>query len=204
MRAQLAILPIVIVWVALLLGQHTCSVDYNALNTQQQTLFMKYGQTHSTKWTDLNCSEQLEFAGATQAIGNWWKFEPMSPSPQPGLEQVIAVDEVHGEAANAPSEAQFNLEVTWKPRADTVFGNAWKWSGHLAWLHPGQYGYQQNRNGNPFLGLVVLFDETNHSKGQFHVGLRSFFGHFSPDNGDIAKHYTAYCKWYGSIPGYKP
>lgn len=185
-------------------GPQKAAVDYAKLNTQQQSLFSAYRQAHNRNWDDLNSSEQVEFAGATQAIGDWWKFEPGIPLPQPGLERTVAINEVHGKIPNAKSEDQFNLEVTWTAQSDHAFRNASNWSVHIPVFHSGQHGYQQNKNGDPFLGLVVLFGNDDQTKGQFHVGMRGFPGHFFPDNGNVAKNYQKYSDWYGPIDGYDP
>ena len=90
------------------------------------------------------------------------------------------------------------------PGADNQF-KAQGWWRHVAILHPGQYGYQENRDGNPFLGLVVLFpDKKEEQSGQFHIDFRSWFSHYCPDNGNIAANYKTYVRWYASIPGYTP
>jgi hypothetical protein len=44
----------------------------------------------------------------------------------------------------------------------------------------------------------VLFNK-DETSGQFHIGFRSIFDHYFPENSDITKNYTLYCKWYGAI-----
>jgi hypothetical protein len=63
---------------------------------------------------DLSSSEQLEFAGATQALSNWCLSDPECKSfvlkhPQPSLSQIIKITTVNGSIAGAASPDQFNL-----------------------------------------------------------------------------------------------
>jgi hypothetical protein len=140
----------------------------------------------------------LEYAGGTQALFK----APVSLPPCEGLSQIPAVKAIWGNRPDLYSAQQFHLDVGWSAEAHDAFKNLPGWGTHIALLHPGQFGYQENRNGNPFLGLVVLFDSGNPANGQFHVGFRSLFSHYRPDNGNIAKNYKKYCAWYGQIDGY--
>jgi len=180
------------------------TVDFSRLNARQRSLFGTYVKSHPTaKWDGLSASEQVEFAGATQALDDWWQFEPNAqPRPQPGADQIASIDEIHGQIANASSASQYNLEVKWGAGAKVAFQHAWEWGQHFSILHPGEGGYQQNKNGDPFLGIVVLFGDTDPRQGQFHIGFRGFPGHYFADNGNIAKNYASYCSWYGEIKGY--
>jgi hypothetical protein len=180
------------------------TVDFSRLSSLQKSLFAAYQKSHSNaKWEALISSEQLEFAGATQSLDKWWQFEPMAqPRPQPGADRIAAVDEIHGQIANASSAAQYNLEVKWGGGADSAFQHAWGWGPPISVLHPGMRGFQQNKNGDPFLGVVVLFNDSNSNQGQFHIGFRGFPGHYFADNGNVARNYPSYCAWYGKIEGY--
>lgn len=161
-----------------------------------------YFSNHSGNWDSLNASEQLEFAGATQALDSWPRFTPGMPTSQPGLNELVVVDAIHGAIRNAPSQDQFNLEVEWTPQAKRAFASASGWGTHQSQLHPGMHGYQQNKDGDPFLGIVVLFSDGDIIKGQFHIGFRTVFGHYFPNNGNIAANYGKYCDWFGNIEGY--
>jgi hypothetical protein len=177
------------------------------LDARQNGLFLGYpgadvGGPPSFWEKDLDVSQRVEFAGGTMAIcgyentGNW--------------KAIQAVMKIHGEDPNAPSAQQFNLEVKWEKDAASRLSKLPDWSEHIALLHPGQYGYQENRDGNPFLGLVVLFDEKptdpNQPTGQFHIGFRSLWGHYEPANGKISDkdNYQRFKQWYGPIGNYEP
>lgn len=182
-------------------------VSYDVLDARQQSLFMTYPGVNATNardaWTKtLNLSQRVEFAGGLQAIE---KIE------QANKWQVIAtVTKIHGSEPSAPSEQQFNNEVVWNKDAETHFEGLPCWSEHIALLHPGQHGYQENRDENPFLGMVVLFDDAPHDPnrpgGQLHIDFRSFFSHYFPENGDIgnSENYVLYKKWYGYIDSFVP
>jgi hypothetical protein len=180
----------------------THTVEYSKLNSKQQTLASGYLSAANKQWGDLHPSEQVEFAGATQGIGTWWQFEPEAQPPQPGLEQVTAVAVIRGDVPGAPSPKQFNLQVSWNQQSENAFAHGWAWGKHASQLHPGYHGYNQNKAGDPFLGIVTLFCDHDASKGQIHIDLRDTFGHYLPDNANIAKNYREYCAWYGKIDGY--
>jgi len=151
-----------------------------------------------TLWSSLDDSQRLEYAGGTQALSK----APVPPPPCAGLSQIPSVSTIWGSRPDLPSAEQFHLDVGWSTGARDAFKNLPGWGTHIALLHPGQFGFQENRDGNPFLGLVLLFDSENSEHGQFHIGFRSFFSHYRPDNGNIAKNYKKYCAWYGQIDGY--
>jgi hypothetical protein len=183
----------------------TLGVDYGKLSGRQQTLFQSYsGCSASTclqEWQKLTSSEELEFAGGTQALAT----VKLEPTPTNGLSEVDSVSKIHGSEPSQPSQNQFNVETNWELNAPNQFKNVPGWSKHIAILHKGQYGYQENREGDPFLGLVVLFDKKpDPKKGQFHIDFRSWFAHYCPDNGNIAANYDEYVAWYDKIPGYSP
>jgi len=182
-------------------------VSYDVLDSRQQALFLAYPGVNpsnpQTFWTGtLDLSQRVEFAGGVRAIEETEKAH--------NWQTIFSVVKIHGSEPNAPSEQQFNNEVTWNPDAARHFKSIPCWSEHIAVLHPGQYGYQQNEDGNPFLGLVVLFDESpadpNHPGGQFHIGFRSFFSHYEPENGDIGNpdNYKLYARWYGYLDSFVP
>src|SRR5207249_5363479 len=107
-----------------------------------------------------------------------------------------------------PSQDQFNVELNWTSAA-LLMKDLPGWSDHIAVLHDHQFGYQENRDGNPFLGLVTLFDNQpppGTLPGQFHIGFRSFFAHYSRVNGDIGDHfnYECYCDWYKQFDSFQP
>jgi len=183
-------------------------IAYSMLDSRQSELFLTYPGVNSgnagTVWQapPFDLSQRVEFAGGTQAMeevekaANWRAIE--------------TITKIHGSEPNQPSEQQFNIEVTWDKLAASRFESLPHWSTHIALLHPGQYGYQQNQEGNPFLGMVVLFDEKpsnpDQPGGQFHIGFRSFFGHYEPENGDIGNpdNYKLYAQWYGYIGNFVP
>jgi hypothetical protein len=197
-------LGLLLITASLTMGQ-TIGVDYGKLSARQQSLFQAFsGCSSSTcpqEWQKLTSSEQLEFAGGTQALGTI----QLQPTPTNGLDMVDGVRKIHGSEPSQPSQNQFNVETNWQPSAPNQFKHATGWSKHIAILHKGQYGYQENRDGDPFLGLVVLFDKKPSPRtGQFHVDFRSWFAHYCPDNGNIAVNYDEYVEWYGKLPGYSP
>lgn len=182
------------------------TVDFSQLSPESKTLFSTCcGAQDVKKWSDLGDTQQLEYAGVTQALQNWAKFEPDAGSPKPGLETLSGVDVVCGSIEEAPSADQFNLHVKWEPGAEKKFGDA-QWGTHIPWLHPGMHGYQQNVDGDPFLGLVVLFpdkdDPERENDGQVHIDFRDFPGHYFPANGDLSQNYSYYCDWYGKLEAY--
>jgi hypothetical protein len=183
----------------------TIGVDYAKLSAQQQALFQSFSGCSSSacpgEWQKLNSTEQLEFAGGTQAL----QIVQLQPTSLNGLDAVESVLHIHGSEPSQPSEKQFNVETNWKSGAPNQFEDAPGWSPHIAVFHPGQYGYQENREGNPFLGLVVLFDKhPDVQSGQLHIDFRSWFAHFCSDNGNIAANYKKYAQWYGPLQGYSP
>jgi hypothetical protein len=178
------------------------SVDYMQLSQRQMALASAYFSEHAGNWDGLDSSEQLEFSGATQALETWPQFTPGVPTGQPGLTELVAINAIHGAIRNAPSQDQFNLETEWAAQAKKAFATASGWGSHVSLLHPGMHGYQQNRDGDPFLGIVVLFSDANITIGQFHIGFRTGFGHYFPNNGNIATNYGEYCDWFGTIEGY--
>jgi len=170
-------------------------------------LFLAYPGVDATNaknvWKSiLNVSQRVEFAGGVQAI------EEIEQTNK--WQAILSVAKIHGSEPDAPSEQQFNNEVVWNKDADAHFQSLPCWSVHIALLHPGQHGYQENRDGDPFLGIVVLFDDSpadpNKPGGQFHIGFRSFFSHYFPENGDIGNsdNYARYQKWYGYIDSFVP
>ena|SRR2546425_4372512 len=182
-------------------------VAYNVLNPRQEGLFLIYPgvspANSSNFWMrSLSLSQRVEFAGGTQAIGQTEKAH--------GWQALATVTKIHGSDPSASSEQQFNTEVIWNQDAPSHFEKLPCWSEHIALLHPGQFGYQENREGSPFLGLVVLFDENSANptqpSGQFHIGFRSFFGHYEAENGDIGNsdNYKLYESWYGYIDSFLP
>ena len=197
-------LGLLLITASLTMGQ-TIGVDYGKLSARQQSLFQAFsGCSSSTcpqEWQKLTSSEQLEFAGGTQALAT----VQLQPTPTNGLDVVDGVWKVHGSEPSQPSQNQFNVETKWQLSAPNQFKHATGWSKHIAILHKGQYGYQENRDGDPFLGLVVLFDKKPSPRtGQFHIDFRSWFAHYCPDNGNIAVNYDEYVEWYGKLPGYSP
>lgn len=182
-------------------------VPYSDLNPRQIDLFQTYpGVTASSApafWSgSLNLSQRIEFAGGTRVLVNLetahhWRA-------------LLGVTGVFGDDPAASSANQFNNQVVWAKDAAAHFSNLRGWSPHLALLHPGQYGYQENRDDNPFWGVVVLFDENPSDPdkvcGQFHIDFRSLFGHYEPENGDIgnAENYKRYRAWYGPLANFEP
>lgn len=183
-------------------------ISYKALDTREHGLFLNYPHVTAANakayWLDpLNLSQRVEFAGGLQAIQLAVEKADNSPA-------LIAVTNILGSDPSASSEQQFNNEVIWEKDAAARIKKLPHWSEHIALLHPGQCGYQENRDGNPFLGLVVLFDTKPANPmqpgGQFHIGFRPFFGHYEAENGDIgnAENYKLYTAWYGYIGDFVP
>ena len=80
----------------------------------------------------------------------------------------------------------------------------WGALSSLAQLHPGEYGYDQNKWNDSLLGLVVLFKRSDSKQGQFHIGFGDIPDHYSADaNSNIEKNYPDYCLWYGEIVPYQ-
>jgi hypothetical protein len=182
-------------------------ISDTVLDARQNELLLTYPTVNSgnasTFWQgSLNLSQRVEFAGGTQALeevekaNNWHAIQ--------------SVNLIHGSEPTEPSAHQFNTEVTWDKLAPEHFKSLPHWSEHIALLHPGQYGYQQNQEGNPFLGIVVLFNngvsDTGQLGGQYHIDFRSLFGHYFPENGDIGNpdNYKSYVDWYGYIDNFVP
>ncbi len=180
------------------------NIPYEKLSACQEKKFETFHTgalvPGSQTWKSIDDSRRLEYFGGTQALNT----VEIATRPCMGLEQLSSIQEIHALEPDAASAEQFNLVVNWLPGGDKAFGSANGWSGHLAWLHPGQYGYQENREGNTFLGLVVLFNKDEPKVGQFHIGFRSGLSHYFADNGNIEKNYKRYRKWYGEIEGYLP
>lgn len=182
-------------------------IAYSALDSRQQGLFLGYpsvtASNASAYWLKpINLSQRVEFAGGIQAM------EQVEKAGK--LQTVGTVTNIRGSEPSSTSEDQFNNEVVWDKDAPVRISKLPDWSEHIALLHPGQYGYQENRDGNPFLGLVVLFDQNlanpMQPTGQFHIGFRSWFGHYEAENGDIgnADNYKLYATWYGYIGSFVP
>jgi len=178
-------------------GQQQPNIDYGALKPCQTQRFLATGQSG---WNSLEDSQRLQFAGGTQSLNTI----TVASSPCKALTEISGSRAIFGSIPDTASAAQFHIEVKWTPDAEQVFASIKGWQPHLAWLHPGQHGFQENRSGNPFLGIVVLFDDDDKTGGQFHIGFRSLFWHYFADNGNIAKNYRKYCQWYGQIDGYAP
>jgi hypothetical protein len=178
------------------------SIRYDKLSDCQRDLFGTFHKGSTTPgqvtWLSLEDSQRLEYTGGTQALNTIL----VPPPPCHAMSRLLSVDAIWGNLPNRPSADQFHLDVKWSSGADGVFKGIPGWDLHIAWLHPGQYGFQENRDGNPFLGLVVLFGSDKPQQGQFHIGFRSAFAHYVPNNGNIAKNYKKYCAWYGRIDGY--
>lgn len=185
---------------------------YSYLSPEQKALFQSSYTPASCNptdvWGNLSASQRLEFAGGTQALyslGN-----PLIASAVKGLDLDAYLnmdpDEtpIVGSVKDAQSQYQFHIDVTWTDTAADSFKHLKGWTEHISLLHPGMYGYQQNKDDIYSDGVVVLFkkyDPTN--TGQFHIDMR-FFDHFAVDNGNIAANYPTYSGWYGAIPGYSP
>jgi hypothetical protein len=150
--------------VGTLSAQQPPNIDYAALKPCQTARFLTTGQKG---WTSLDDSQRLQFAGGTQSLNTI----ATASSPCNSLTEISSSRTIFGSISDAPSAAQFHIDVKWTPEAEQVFAGIKGWKPHLAWLHPGQHGFQENRNGNSFLGIVVLFDDDHKTMGQFHVGL---------------------------------
>jgi len=183
------------------------NLPFSVLDTRQTALFEKYPgvqpQNAPAFWANtLDQSQRVEYAGGTRVV--------VKVETDHRWQAIEAVAGIHGNEPNASSAEQFNTAVIWAKDAASHFSELPNWSMHWALLHPGQYGYQENRDGNPFLGMVVLFNEhpADPAKvdGQFHIDFRSFFGHYEAENGDIGDkdNYQLYKRWYGPIPGFEP
>ena len=119
----------------------SAQVPYAALLSDQQDKF-------KTSCPSLHCdapalwkshidSEQLEFAGGTQAM------RTVALEPQvTGLQQLQKIDAIVGSVQGAPSQDQFHITVRWIPNAANLFSAADGWSEHPTWFHRGQFGYQ--------------------------------------------------------------
>jgi hypothetical protein len=180
------------------------ALPYTALDPRQAGLFGAYpgvaAGSAAAFWTSsLNLSQRVEFAGGSRAV--------MAAEAARGWQDILAVTKISGSDPNDPSADQFNIEVVWSKDAAAHFKALPHWSDHIALLHPGQYGYQENRDENPFWGIVVLFNQDpadpNKVDGQFHIDFRSLFGHYEPENGDIENqdNYQRYKSWYGGPIG---
>jgi hypothetical protein len=183
------------------------NLPYAALTARQAALFDAYpgvaAGNPEASWTNaLDLSQRVEFAGGSRAV--------MAAEAARGWQDILALVKINGSDPHAASADQFNTEVLWSKDAAGHFKQLPDWSEHLALLHPGQFGYQENRDGNPFWGIVVLFDENpadpNKVDGQFHIDFRSLFGHYEAENGDIGNkdNYQRYKIWYGRIGAFEP
>jgi hypothetical protein len=179
------------------------NLDYGLLTDAQKKLAAE------AVWKGWSPSQQLQYAGGTQALANWCALDPrckasLTAHLEPGLEQVNTVQIVNSTVQNAQSADEYNIEVFWQPGADKCFENAFGWGTHMAQLHKGMYGYDQNKWNDSFLGLVVLFDRNDSKKGQFHIGFGDGVDHYSAGaNSNIEQNYRDYCGWYGTIKGFK-
>src|SRR5882762_6560331 len=180
----------------------TSTIPFSDLASDQQSLFKTYRPAEDPRkvWDELqDLSKQVEFAAGTRAL-----------EQACGLPKCVdSLKDIHGDLGNSSlSVNQFNVEVNWTQAALSL-EQLPGWSDHLAVLHQNQFGYEENRDGNPFLGLVVLFDEKHpldKIPGQFHIGFRSWFAHYNRVNGNIGDYfnYECYCEWYGQFDGFKP
>jgi hypothetical protein len=178
------------------------NVAYNKLSDCQHARFETLtGSPPGQKtWESvLDDSQRLQYAGGTQALNTVDIQFPICK----GLGELSTVKAIFGSRPNQPSADQFNIQTGWMKDADGKFKSVQNWSGHISWLHPGQYGYQENRDGSPFLGIIVLFNQNQADVGQFHIDFRTF-RHYGADNGNIGKNFKTYCRWYGEINGYLP
>lgn len=182
------------------------NVEYSMLTPRQAALFQAYpgvtAQTASAFWEDsLNLSQRIEYAGVTRAL--------LEVETAHQLRALLGVTAIHGDEPGS-SASQYNNQVVWSRDAAARFSKLRGWSAHIALLHPGQYGYQENRDGNPFWGMVVLFDEKpenpDRPTGQVHIDFRSAFEHYQPVNGDIGnqENYQRYSAWYGPLANFQP
>ncbi len=178
----------------------TAKLPFAVLDTEQQTLFKTYrpAVNPDRAWDDLTLPQQIEFGGGTRVVAFGCRL----------VGCVQSVKEIHGDEPSQPSEDQFNVEVLWDPKALSQ-KDLPGWSKHIALLHKGQFGYQENRDHNPFLGLVVLFDKQHPVEvihGQFHIGFRSWFAHYNLVNGNIGDrfNYACYQRWYSKFDDLQP
>ena len=180
-------------------------VDFRQLNPTQFTLLDSSQDLQRKRWESLSPSEQLEFAGVTQALSDYYQelLLRLAVEHPPSLEEVLKVTAINGSEKGEASASQFNLEVGWTANAKGLFGqDKSHWWTHLAWLHPGYHGYTQIKYWDPFLGLVVLFYDKDVTNGQIHIDFRDLIWHFFPNNGNIAANYDYYCAWYGPLKAY--
>ena len=182
-------------------------LPYAELTPAQSALFAAYPDVTAANaeafWTStLNLSQRVEFAGASRAV--------MAAEAAHGWQDILAVTKISGSDPDTSSADQFNTEVVWSKDAAAHFKSLPNWCEHIALLHPGEFGYQEDRDGNPFWGIVVLFDkdpaDPTKVAGQFHIDFRSAFGHYEAENGDIGNrdNYQRYRLWYGPIGTYEP
>jgi len=181
----------------------TAKLPFDVLSGDQVYILSTYlpdRTTHSNPeelWNKLNLSQQVEFGAGTRALD-------LACNLRHCIEQVLAINGDKGQGM--PSENQFNVWVAWRRDALDILK---RWGKHISVLHPGQFGYQENRDGNPFLGIVALFDEEHppeYIRGQFHIGFRSWFGHYHAANGNVGDrfNYACYRQWYGTFDNFKP
>jgi hypothetical protein len=145
---------------------HIGTVDFGKLKPTQLKLLDPSPDLQRKRWDSLNSSEQLEFAGVTQALDDYYQHVLLLLRLEhpPALEEVLAVSNINGSIPSGGSAAQFNLEVSWKGRAKELFHeDKTHWWTHLSWLHPGYHGYTQIKS------LSVNKDSlapTDHGRGQ--------------------------------------
>lgn len=182
-------------------------IAYDVLDARERGLLLTVPTVTPANVQDywagtLNASQRVEFAAGINAV------EEIENARH--WQAIYAVTGISGKDPSASSEQQFNNQVLWEKHAAQHFERLPCWGVHIALLHPGQYGYQENRDGNPFLGMVVLFDEDpkdpNHPGGQFHIGFRSWLAHYEAENGDIGnpENYQLYGRWYGFFDSFMP
>jgi hypothetical protein len=190
---------------AAILGTATAqplNIAYSKLSDCQHMRFQTLPgpQQGAKAWeSSLDDSQRLEYAGGTQALSTVNILFPICKA----LGELSTVKAIFGGRPNQPSADQFNVQAGWLTDAGNKFKSLPNWSEHISWLHPGQYGYQENRDGSPFLGLITLFNQNQADVGQFHIDFRTW-RHYGADNGNVAKNYKTYCRWYGEINGYLP
>ena len=150
---------------------------YSDLTPEQQTLFESFykpaGCNPTDVWGNLSASQRLEFAGGTQAL--YSLGGGLISSALKGLDP-DTVDNMSPDATSivgsvpfADSQYQFHIDVTWTGTAADSFKNLRGWTEHISLLHPGMFGYQQNKDDIYSDGMVVLFKTNDHSTGQFHI-----------------------------------
>jgi len=128
-------------------------VDFRQLNPTQFTLLDSSQDLQRKRWESLSPSEQLEFAGVTQALSDYYQelLLRLAVEHPPSLEEVLKVTAINGSEKGEASASQFNLEVGWTANAKGLFGqDKSHWWTHLAWLHPGYHGYTQIKYWDPF------------------------------------------------------